>query len=474
MKKELLVYLIILYSSIAANSQITFEKNIGGYYDDQGLSVVQTNDGGYIISGMKCSSDTSCKSYLIKTNEYGDTLWTKTIGADHTTSVANSVIQTSDGGYVFTGSYRSETYSDVLIVKTNSSGDTLWSKLFGWQYNDEGWSVAQTYDGGYVITGLKQINFGNNCDVFLIKTDTAGNAVWIKTYGGNQYEQGYSVAQTSDSGFIIAGTTASYGTGTTSIYLIRTNQTGDTIWTKTYGGVEFAEGYSLIKTDDGGYLIAGLSFDYGSILGNQVYLVKTDANGDSIWTKTIGGVNGENALSVTKSNDGGYVITGKTYTSSSKNGVLMIKTNANGDSLWSKTFGGMEDDYGACIKATNDGGYIIAGTTSSFGLLYSNVYLIKTDGNGIVAGLEDYTNQSHNTTISPNPFSQSTQITLPQTYHNISLAVYDIQGKLLAQQQYKDCSLIQLNRNQLSNGLYFLKLTLDDKEVETGKIVIRE
>ncbi len=166
--------------------------------------------------------------------------------------------------------------------------DTLWTKAFGGTNEDYGRSVQETSDGGYIIAGYTKSFGAGSYDVYLIKTDANGDTTWTKTYGGSNIDQGYSVEQTSDGGYIIAGNSKSFGAGLDDVYLIKTDANGDTTWTKTYGGSNIDQGYSVEQTSDGGYIIAGYTKSFGA--GSyDVYLIKTDANGDTTWTKTYGG-----------------------------------------------------------------------------------------------------------------------------------------------------------------------------------------
>jgi len=346
--------------SITMSTAIGWTKTFGGAYNDYGYSVQQTSDGGYIITGTKGFWSTSYV-YLIKTNVNGDTTWTKIFGGTGSDS-GYSVQQTSDGGYIIAG-YNGYSYS-VYLIKTDANGNQVWTKTNrAFSY---GYSVQQTSDGGYIITGEWLYPY-----VYLIKTNANGDTIWAKTYGRTC---GYSVQQTSDGGYIITGNR--YG----GVYLIKTNANGDTIWTKTFGGT--GNGYSVRQTSDGGYIIAGYTSSFGAG-GYDVYLIKTNANGDTIWTKTFGGTGNDCGYSVQQTLDGGYIIAG--YTSSFGAGgydVYLIKTDANGNAVWTKTFGGNDNDYGRSVQQTSDGGYIITGYTASFGAGGSDVYLIKTDANG--------------------------------------------------------------------------------------------
>jgi hypothetical protein len=359
-----------------------WEKTFGGTGSDEGISVQQTTDGGYIITGhIRSFGNTDV--YLIKTDGNGDSLWTKTFGGTGSDE-GFSIQQTTNGGYIITGYTESfgNGYRDVYLIKTDGSGNEQWNKTFGGTNLDKSHSVQQTTGGGYIITGFTE-SFGNgNKDVYLIKTDGNGDSLWTKTFGGTGDDWSFSVQQTIDGGYIITGYTYPFGNGDYDVYLIKTDGNGNEQWNKTFGGTGEDWGHFVQQTTDGGYIITGYTESFGN--GNKdVYLIKTDGNGDSLWTKTFGGTGDDWSFSVQQTTDGGYIITG--YTESFGNGdydVYLIKTDGNGDSLWTKTFGGTGEDWGVSVQQTTDGGYIITGTTYSYGNGDYDVYLIKTDGNG--------------------------------------------------------------------------------------------
>ena len=211
-----------------------------------------------------------------------------------------------------------------------------WETTFGGTDSDGGASVQQTTDGGYIITGSKN-SFGNDTtDVYLIKTDGSGVEQWSKTYGGSNDDAGYSVQQTTDGGYIITGSTQDAGNGGSDIWLIKTNGNGDTLWTKTFGGPEDYEiGKSVQQTTDGGYIITGNGV---SGLGDpDVNLIKTDGNGIEQWTKNFGASDGDWGSSVQQTTDGGYIITGsiQPFPFTDPNGyVYLLKTDNQGNIQW--------------------------------------------------------------------------------------------------------------------------------------------
>ena len=353
-----------------------WEKTFGGTDGEMGHSVQQTTDGGYIFCGTTISFGNGLFDvYLIKTDSNGVEQWNKTFGGTGSDQ-GMSVQQTTDGGYIITGHLFSLIFdNDVYLIKTDGNGVEQWSQTFGGNGGDWGESVQQTTDGGYIICGGTR-SFGDTLgDVYLIKTDSNGIEQWYKTFGGtNSSDYGYSVQQTTDGGYIICGG------GNNDVYLIKTDGNGVEQWSQTFGGNGGDWGESVQQTTDGGYIITGYLFSL--IFDGGVYLIKTDSNGIEQWNQTYG-QEGDWGSSVQQTTDGGYIICGWTSFINDHD-VYLIKTDVNGDSLWTKTFGGTSHDWGSSIQQTTDGGYIICGWLTDTFVNNSDVYLIKTDGNGNV------------------------------------------------------------------------------------------
>ena len=436
-----------------AQAQQRWTETYGGPGSDYGSSVQQTTDGGYIIAGLTTSFGAgSFDVYLIKTNASGDTLWTKTCGGN-VDDDGLAVRQTSDGGYIIAGFTHSfgAGNEDVYLIKTNALGDSLWTRTYGGTDNDAGHSVQQTSDGGYIIAG-GTASFGAGAyDVCLIKTNAFGDTVWTRAYGGTGDDFGHSVQQTSDGGYIVAGYTKSFGAGGCDFYLIKTNTFGDTLWTRTYGGTGFDEGFSVQQTLDGGYILAGWTNSFGAGSYDS-YVVKTNASGDTLWTRTYGGTSQDAVRAVQQTSDGGYTLAGWTNSfGAGVQDVYLIKTNASGDTSWTWTYGGTGDDEGYSVQQASDGGYVITGYTTSFGAGGSDVYLIKTDANGS-PGVEEPRSRRQVAMgcirATPNPFTSYARI---PGHEAERFDVYDISGKMVG--AYRGSRVGE----GLSPAVYFIK-----------------
>ena len=365
-----------------------WEQTFGGSGHDVGRSVQQTADGGYIIVGGTNDFGMGYPDiYLIKTDEDGELEWFQIFEEGFN---GYSVQQTTDGGYIIFGdtyTFDGDNTFDFYLIKTDGNGEEEWSQNYGFSgIHDFGRSVQQTTDGGYVLCGTTQGVFDTNewgdPGIYLIKTDAIGAEEWSQTFEG--YGNGEEIQQTTDGGYIITGFTNLLDGP--NIWLIKTDEIGEEEWIQNFGGENVDMGYSVKQTTDGGYIITGYTESFWNIWdGLGVYLIKTNEDGEEEWSQILGEEQIDFGYSVQQTNDGGYIITGMTGTSlDSMNGMDMylIKTNENGSKEWSQTF---EQGFsGYSVKQTTDGGYIICGFTK-----LGDIYLVKTDVQGnVMSGIE--------------------------------------------------------------------------------------
>lgn len=390
MKKILCILLVF---PLFMNGQ-GWERTYGSIAYDYGESVEQTTDGGYIYCGriVKFNNTTPLNSAcLVKINQNGDTLWTNTYN-DGLHLIGNSVKQTSDGGFIMCGTGYlnfSSGSRDIFLIKTDSLGNQQWKKPYGSIKPEFGKTVQQTTDGGYIVCGYSE-NINYNDDIFLLKTNSLGDTVWSNSFECKIVNERSEAIQTSDGGYAIIGTkryssTNTTDTDSTKIWLIKTNSQGDSIWSKEYGGNGFSKGFSFQQTTDGGYIISCSWSDTitSSSFTSEKCLIKTDSFGDTLWVQTFGnGFYDASAYSVQQTIDGGYVFTGSKNIPGLSKKVYLLKTDGFGNQQWSQTFGGNYEDIGLSVEQTTDGGFIICGQTKSFGNGQTDIYLIKTNNNG--------------------------------------------------------------------------------------------
>mgnify|MGYP005622857409 CR=1 FL=1 len=459
--------------------QITFFKTYGDTaenHSDKGNAVLQTEDGGYIVAGEYGSYHTGPPYryygdvYLIKTDEYGDTIWTKTYGDANTWEAAYSMDKTNDGGYIVSAFIQYPLWQ-LWLIKTDSQGDSIWSKLYPVR---EGFCIRQTTDGGYVITG-------GSADIYLLKINSQGDILWLKNYDNNSdWEEGKYVQQTSDGGYIISGMTEFPAPRSFDIWLIKTDSYGDTLWTKTYGGDYIDEPHSICETKDGGYFIAGEYTEYGELgLEAHIWLLRTDSKGDTIWTKKINnGSWGDYAYSMKKTSDGGFIIAGETAYDNFDSDIYLIKLDEEGNYQWFSSIGrnmgeiGDEKHYrGIDVIETSDNGYVITGFKWIYigWDSYTDLCLLKVDNKGHITSVNEPNAEIPLNFVLlqnfPNPFNPSTVIKYSVgMYSHTSLRVYDVLGRevaiLVNENKQPGSYMVQWNASNFPSGIYFYRLSV--------------
>ncbi len=389
-----LIFLYLLCIVVDLTAQSVFQKSFGHVSGSQANAVIQTQEGGYAIAGWyDVEGLFSAEFYLILTDATGDTLWTRTYGkrSDTTSFALNgsgnegyNLIQTHDGGFLFIGE-RHEIpggTSDVFALRIDPNGALLWSRMYGGDDNEYGVAVAQSADGNFVIGGFTETFGAGIRDMLLMKVDETGDTLWTKTFGGESIDAALDMKQTLDGGYVLAGYTFSDGAGSSDIYVVRTDSEGNVIWQRTYGGTLNDIGHAIIETSDGGFSICGETESFG--VGNRdIYLIKVDVNGNVEWSKAFGGEDYEAANAIVQANDGGFVLAGYTrgYGAGGED-FIVLKTDAQGQYTWSGTYGGKQDDAAKSIINADDNGFVVTGYSRSFSNGGLDVYLVKTDSLG--------------------------------------------------------------------------------------------
>lgn len=363
------------------NSYKMFTRLFGAENEDIGYSVAQTSTGGYIITGINRSTGNGYGDlWLICTNADGEELWSHLFGGEYK-DYGREVIQTNEGGFIITG-YTNAEYDGAWLLKTDPQGNEEWNQaiLDSYNFKSVAFSVDQTMDGGFVVTGCTNCDGYNSVDsdLFLAKTDNQGLGEWVKTFGGNSGESGIAVQETSDGGFIIIGTEV------LRVWLIKTDSQGNEEWNRTFGDV-WAGARSGQQTNDGGYIILG--FNSSNYSDSDVWLIKTDSEGNEEWNSVFEFASDyclsrEQAFSVQQTIDGGYIITGKVDCGGTEGALWLVKSNSLGDQEWGRSYSLSTTSYdiGFSVQQTDDGGYVVVGVGGDFH--NGDLLFIKTDPEG--------------------------------------------------------------------------------------------
>ena len=350
---------------VKAEGEVVWSKIFSGALNSTGDSIQQTSDGGYIIAGDIRSTAGGYDVCVLRLDGEGNLLWDKKLGGTWNDDRAGCIQQTSDGGYILAGmtkktvvpgqteSKAGEEHSRVW--KLDARGNLLWDKKFGGSRHDRFRSIRQTSDGRYVVAGTTTSKGAGAGDVRVMKLDAKGNIIWDKVYGGKGNDWAFSLALTSDSGYVVTGYTTSKGAGGMDIWVLKLDHKGNLLWDRTFGGTKNDDAFSIQQTSDNGYIVAGWTKSKGT--GDlDIWVLKLDSNGNLSWDRVFGGKGSDSASSVQEIPGGGYIVVGHKWSDSCDAWILRLDNN--GDLLWDKTFSNADAN---CIQCTSDGGYIVSG-----------------------------------------------------------------------------------------------------------------
>jgi len=552
MKRSVIVTMsiMILFSICFAQPTIEWQKCLGGSSWDEAESIQQTFDGGFIVAGWTKSDDGDVSGYHgcggggctlrgdywvvnLETEGLGSIAWQKCLGGSLGEG-AYSIQQTSDGGFIVaghsysndddvSGHHGSTDDEDWWVVKLDVVGSIEWQRSLGGSERDWAYSIQETSDGGFIVAGWVSSNDGDvsglhglpayDGDCWVVKLNAVGSIEWQKCFGGTSGDNATSIQQTSDGGYIVAGLSCSndgdvtghHGSADCADYwVVKLNSAGDIIWQKSLGGSGHDYPYSIQQTSDGGYVVAGYSnSEDGDVTGNHGYydywVVKLDSSGTLEWQKSLGGGSNDIGKSMLQTSDGGYIIAGM---SNSDDGDVtgnhggsdywVVKLNSSGDIVWQKCLGGSDDDFARSIQQTFDGGYIIAGTSNSddgdvsghHGIAgdYSakDYWVVKLSPETGIS--EHFTPQKLAISVSPNPFNSAVTISAPE---GAAIEIFDLNGRMVDNNPVGDgfpvpsangrgdlapTNVLWQPDASLGSGVYLVRAKIGDKDI-TKRVV---
>ena len=536
MKNKNVLLSIFIFGLFLCNgvfAQYSFQRLIGGVSQERGQTLFQTRDGGYLYNAATLSygsgsadgffvktnnqgllewaraygtvafdnSEYAIESYdgkllgtgltffpgnvtrdvlLFKTDSLGQLIWSKTYGGSGNDG-AVYMIETSDHGYALVGSTQSigAGSDDILFIKTDENGDTIFTRSYGSVDSDAGIAIAEIPSGGFVICGKQTRIVGGLpfADGILLRTDASGDLLWTKLYGDSLWEELESVGVNADESIVSCGAITSYGAGKYDVLCMKTNNAGDVDWVKTYGGPEIDASYGLVINSDSTYTISGYtnSFGYGHEHrgddSTNIFMMKINALGDTVWTRTYGDGLQDEAYRNNATSDGGYLIAGFTtnYTFQDSAQMIMIKTDSMG--------------FTGCHEFTSHpiiNNAPLIGRTAVFsqasGLFTGVIALVQMtvntdDEDACLYALTDEAKSNEKFVVYPNP--AITELTLQSDLlaEVDKVCVYDFQGRLKECKQGKGQSRISVDLTDYVSGIYFLRIWTSDSEFRIVKFI---
>lgn len=493
---------------------IEWEENLGGDTTEKGLSIVQTDDDGFVVAGRSNSSNGdvggnkgAADVWIVKLDNSGTLQWERNFGGSDD-DIAHSILQTSDNGFmVAAASYSSDGDvggnnggGDLWLLKLDNSGALQWEKNFGSSGDERPRSIVRSGDGGFVIAGSSDssgVDVGGNnggYDYWIVKVDSSGNLQWESNYGGAGTDFAFSVDRTADGGFVTVGYSDSAdgdvgsNQGGADAWVVKVDSSGSFEWENNFGGSDADRGRSVVRSSDGGIAVLGevASSDGdlgGSLAGNNDYwMLKLNENGVLQWEENYGGSDYDYATTIARTSDGGFVLGGGAGSQDGDvggtNGLIdhwVLKIDNNGNIQWKNAFGDTYTDIAQSIVQTADGGYAEAGITqSSDGDVGGNnglrdIWVVKLDGQGTALPQEEAEDAFD---IQVNANSDRVRIDLGKKVEEVRLTIRDMNGQVVKRQKREG---VQAFRTTIEEkpGAYFVELETNDGGQEVKKVVIK-
>lgn len=497
--QKLILLLLLSYQPFRAAAQLSlqWQNALGGNFYESADDIQQTSDGGYIAVGFTFSENNGDVStvngggdvWVVKLDEAGEIQWQKALGGS-STDIGHAIKQTSDGGYILAGQTSSDDGDvvgfhggtlDYWVVKLDETGEIQWQNTLGGSGYEEAHDVLQTSDGGYIVAGFSSSNDGDvsgnhgQYDGWLVKLNAMGALQWQIALGsGTGSDVALSVLQTADNGYMLAGSTTSTDAGLANhggedFWVAKTDSTGHLEWQKAYGGESIELAKSIAQTKDGGFIVTGQSdsINSGDVTGGNgdfdIWVVKISATGQLAWQKTLGGSNFDYGESIQQTTDGGYILAGATRSTDGdvlgNNGAedyWVLKLDGTGEIIRQITLGGTKSESANAIQQTSDGGFIVAGTTTSTDGYVTDshgkdeMWVVKLSGFPVGVKEEPLFEPLE---ISPNPADQFIFVKTAANESILDVGIYDLTGRSVMRQTTKDGTL---DVKLLAKGAYLI------------------
>ncbi|MCF8378360.1 MAG: T9SS type A sorting domain-containing protein [Bacteroidales bacterium] len=453
---------VLLSPAICQIPDSLWYKSYGNTMDEVGFDCIEAAEGEYLVIGKTEISNTNWDAYIAKLDNNGNLIWEKSYGGAQDEQIV-SICPGLYFGYVMTGytSTDANGLSDIWILYIDDNGDSIASMKYGSWSSDQGYCIRPNVDQGFIVSSRSSV-YQMGDQVHLMKLDISLDTIWTKLYGGTHQDYGHWVEETSDYGYIIAGNTySSPYPESGDAWVIKTDNNGDTLWTKKFGGEDEDVFYCLTETDDG-YIFAGQTWSFGAGL-IDVFIVRTDDYGNVIWSETFGGAGVDYAFRLFETEDGNYLASGYSDSYSGSRDVYLVKFDGDGNFIWEEFYGDISDEelmYGGV--PTSDGGYLFTGKLDYYLYNQDDLFALKL-GPGST-GIDFNTNLNSNRFYNyPNPFNQLTNFHLDFNIDDdIKLTIYNTSGQIVDKidtELYKnEPATLEWNAAHLRPGIYFAKL----------------
>ncbi|MBU1701821.1 MAG: T9SS type A sorting domain-containing protein [Candidatus Eisenbacteria bacterium] len=485
MKRIMSICCLILAGAAVASAQtsIEWDRTFGGTANDGFRSIIATDDGGILAVGLTYSFSANADIYLAKLDAQGDSTWTKTIGGAGR-DYGWGICQTNDGGYVITG-YTTLAGSggmDLYLIKIDTGGNVLWSKTYGGEGDEEGRAVCETGDGHLIISGWTESFGAGQKDLYFLKADSAGDTLWTKTFGGEGLDWGTAVCETSDGAYGVGGTIGTTASNNLDLYLLKIHADGTLLWEKNLassGEIDADFGTGIWPTENGGIVITGYGNDHTLNDAEDIWLIHVDGDGNELWSHRYGepGNYYDYGCAVSRTSDDGFLICGVTKEPiTQKNDLYLVKTDADGNKLWSQVIENSGSQWGSSIAALTGDTFAIAGHTEASGAGRFDGWILKLYAPA--AGLDEPENDGHGAFIkmSPNPSRAETNIRFNLLHAaRVQLDVVDAAGRriktLLDERKQGGEYTVNWNTEMFGSGVYYYVLIVDG-ETTSRKLVL--